>query len=160
VSRVLAVLIGSILTATVAAAQPAPPRVYVFTKPTVGGFVDDSSRLRTIAVAQAIAHMRKHYRHDVAIATTAEEAEVLVEVLEAPEDATARQEVHWGFGISTSARKKGDTQIRATLSVGDYATALFTQHRRVTVAGQILGQEAAKWVRANRARLVPAIARR
>lgn len=145
----LAVLVS--LAGAAAAAQATRARVYVFTKPTVGGFVDEQLKLRTEAVRSAIDWMQKKYKRDVEIANSADAADVIVEVLDAPEDESAR-----GYGESGKIQRvEGERQVIARLSVDEYSTKIFTQHKSITTAGKIVGQEVGKWVQTNKARLRP-----
>lgn len=151
--RTIGLALLCIALSTRADAQVALPRVYIFATPTVGGFVDPDSVLRDKAVTAAKAWIQKRYKRDAAVAEDRENADVIVEVMEAPEDTSKQRSIYLGFGITTSQRVTGETQIRARLMAGEYSTIIFTQHKNVSTAGKIVGQEVAKWVRANRTRL-------
>lgn len=146
-------LLMALLAAPPAISQEPRIRVHVFTAPALGGFTDEQSKRRATAVAEANDWMGRKYKSVVELVER-EEADVIVEVLDAPDDQSATQTLSWWAGVARTRRVKGDVQVIARLRVGDYSTEIFTQHKKIAIAGRIVGQEIAKWAKENRAQIL------
>lgn len=134
-------------------AQQDTVRVCIFTQQNVQGFADRDSERRAEAVRHASEWIRKKDKRTVSLVDSKDAADVLVEVVSVPNDDSATKTVSWWAGISTTKRTRGDVQVLARLSVGDYSTEIFTQDKKLRIAAQLVGQEVGKWVKANRAKL-------
>ena len=147
------------LTLALTITAAAQTKIYVFTKTTEGGFVDNDSKRR----ADTVIDLRKALeKKKVIIVEAPSDAQITLEVLGSAQEGTGEtigKSVYvplTGQVLSSSKETTGAT-LNVALKVGDYTTTLASQNTQVfgawkAAAGSIANQ-VEKWVKANAARL-------
>ncbi|HXI99495.1 MAG TPA: hypothetical protein VNG73_11180, partial [Gemmatimonadaceae bacterium] len=124
--RILFALVAiSGLTINVTAQDP-QVKVYVFTAPPAGGFVDEASKHRTETTKEIVSRLQSK-KKTITVVTSKDAADVTLEVLsvELADGALQTRANAIGGGARTSAQK--EYRVVTKLAVGDYLTPITHQ---------------------------------